>query len=58
MIMFCMVLFNNLCVFQFDEGRNDLTSSIDESSIRAFIQENQLPLVIEFNAQVKENFID
>ncbi len=56
--MFCMVLFNNLCVFQFDEGRNDLTSSIDESSIRAFIQENQLPLVIEFNAQVKENFID
>jgi len=39
---------------KFDEGRNDLTSSIDESSIRAFIQENQLPLVIEFNAQTAQ----
>lgn len=36
---------------QFDEGRNDLTSSLTEESIRQFIQANQLPLVIEFNQQ-------
>ncbi|CAF0827852.1 unnamed protein product [Rotaria sordida] len=39
---------------KFDEGRNDLTSSIDESSIRQFIQENQLPTVVDFNAETAQ----
>ncbi|CAF2821435.1 unnamed protein product [Rotaria sp. Silwood2] len=39
---------------KFDEGRNDLTSSIDESSIRQFIQENQLPMVVDFNAETAQ----
>jgi len=39
---------------KFDEGRNDLTSSIDENSIREFILSNQLPLVIDFNAQTAQ----
>ncbi|CAF0741685.1 unnamed protein product [Adineta steineri] len=39
---------------KFDEGRNDLTSSISESSIREFITANQLPLVIDFNAQTAQ----
>ncbi|UJR28405.1 hypothetical protein I4U23_009645 [Adineta vaga] len=39
---------------KFDEGRNELTSSIDESSIREFIQTNQLPLVVEFNSQTAQ----
>lgn len=39
---------------KFDEGRNELTSSIDEASIREFIQSNQLPLVIEFNPQTAQ----
>ena len=43
--------------FQFDEGRNELTSSIDEASIREFIQSNQLPLVVDFSPQVGENRI-
>jgi len=34
---------------KFDEGRNDLTDSLTEASIRTFIQANQLPLVSEFN---------
>jgi len=36
---------------KFDEGRNDLTSSIDETSIREFIKANQFPIVVEFNPQ-------
>ncbi len=44
-------------MYQFDEGRNDLTSSIDEASIREFIQTNQLPLVVEFNPQVRDKLI-
>jgi protein disulfide-isomerase A1 len=36
---------------KFDEGRNDLTSSLDETSIRQFISTNQLPMVVEFNSQ-------
>ncbi|CAF3422000.1 unnamed protein product [Rotaria sp. Silwood1] len=39
---------------KFDEGRNDLTSSIDESSIRQFIQENQLPIVVDFSAETAQ----
>lgn len=39
---------------KFDEGRNDLTSSIDENSIREFIQANQLPIVIDFNAETAQ----
>jgi len=39
---------------KFDEGRNDLTSSIKEDSIREFIQENQLPVVIDFSAQTAQ----
>jgi len=39
---------------QFDEGRNDLTSSLTEASIREFIQANQLPLVVEFNQQTAQ----
>ncbi|CAF1467809.1 unnamed protein product, partial [Adineta ricciae] len=39
---------------KFDEGRNELTSSIDEASIREFIQSNQLPLVVDFNPQTAQ----
>ncbi|CAF1008000.1 unnamed protein product [Didymodactylos carnosus] len=35
----------------FDEGRNDLTKDITEATIREFIQTNQLPMVVEFNAE-------
>ncbi|CAF1031322.1 unnamed protein product [Rotaria magnacalcarata] len=38
---------------KFDEGRNDLTT-IDEGSIRQFIQENQLPTVVDFNAETAQ----
>ncbi|UJR21095.1 hypothetical protein I4U23_024195 [Adineta vaga] len=38
----------------FDEGRNDLTSTIDEGSIREFIQANQLPIVVDFNAETAQ----
>jgi len=38
----------------FDEGRNDLTSSISEGSIREFIQSNQLPTVVDFNAETAQ----
>ncbi|CAF4933582.1 unnamed protein product, partial [Rotaria sp. Silwood1] len=41
---------------KFDEGRNDLTATIDEGSIREFIQANQLPIVVDFNAEVRENY--
>jgi hypothetical protein len=34
-----------------------LTSSFDEESIREFIQANQLPLVVEFNPQVKNKIL-
>ncbi|CAF4917232.1 unnamed protein product, partial [Rotaria sp. Silwood1] len=36
---------------KFDEGRVDLTTSIDENSIREFIQANQLPIVVDFNTE-------
>lgn len=36
----------------FDEGRNDLESTVDEATIHDFIQNNQLPLVNDFNADV------
>jgi protein disulfide-isomerase A1 len=39
---------------KFDEGRNDLTATIDENSIREFIQGNQLPLVVDFNAETAQ----
>ncbi|CAF1081329.1 unnamed protein product [Adineta steineri] len=39
---------------KFDEGRNDLTSKIDESSIREFIQANQLPIVVDFSAETAQ----
>lgn len=39
---------------KFDEGRNDLTSSINEASIKEFIQSNQLPVVIDFNAETAQ----
>lgn len=39
---------------KFDEGRNDLTSSIDEAAIREFIQSNQLPIVVDFNAETAQ----
>lgn len=39
---------------KFDEGRNDLTSSITEASIKEFIQSNQLPIVIDFNAETAQ----
>jgi protein disulfide-isomerase A1 len=39
---------------KFDEGRNDLTSTIDENSIREFIQSNQLPIVVDFNAETAQ----
>jgi protein disulfide-isomerase A1 len=39
---------------KFDEGRNDLTSNLDENSIRDFIQTNQLPIVVEFNAETAQ----
>ena len=38
----------------FDEGRNDLTSAIDETSVRQFIQANQLPVVIDFSAETAQ----
>jgi protein disulfide-isomerase A1 len=38
----------------FDEGRNELTTSIDENSIREFILENQLPIVVDFNAETAQ----
>jgi hypothetical protein len=31
-----------------------LTATIDENSIREFIQGNQLPLVVDFNAEVRK----
>ncbi|CAF0798559.1 unnamed protein product [Rotaria sordida] len=39
---------------KFDEGRNDLTSSINEDSIREFILANQLPIVIDFSAETAQ----
>ncbi|CAF2024559.1 unnamed protein product [Rotaria magnacalcarata] len=39
---------------KFDEGRNDLTSSIDEDSIRKFIEANQLPIVTDFNGDTAQ----
>lgn len=39
---------------KFDEGRNDLTTSFEEASIREFIQGNQLPIVIEFNSETAQ----
>jgi len=39
---------------KFDEGRNDLTSTIDEGSIREFIQANQLPLVVDFSPETAQ----
>jgi protein disulfide-isomerase A1 len=39
---------------KFDEGRNDLTSSIDEDSIRQFIQTNQLPIVVDFSPETAQ----
>lgn len=39
---------------KFDEGRNDLTSSLDESNIREFIQGNQLPIIVDFNAETAQ----
>ncbi|CAF1403034.1 unnamed protein product [Adineta ricciae] len=47
-------LFFYFLEFQFDEGRNDLTSTIDEGSIREFIQANQLPTVVDFNAETAQ----
>ncbi len=42
------------CVFQFDEGRNDLDAEgADTEAIRAHITANQLPTVIEFTQEVK-----
>jgi protein disulfide-isomerase A1 len=38
--------------FQFDEGRNDYDGEFKEDAIKAFIQANQLPLVIEFTQEV------
>ncbi|CAF3775909.1 unnamed protein product [Rotaria sordida] len=40
---------------KFDESRNDLTATIDDGSIREFIQANQLPIVVHFNAELREN---
>jgi len=39
---------------KFDEGRNELTSTIDEASIRDFIQTNQMPLVIDFTPETAQ----
>jgi len=39
---------------KFDGGRNDLTSTFDENSIREFIKANQLPIVVEFNPQTAQ----
>jgi protein disulfide-isomerase A1 len=39
---------------KFDEGRNDLASTIDENTIREFIQANQLPIVVDFNAETAQ----
>ena len=39
---------------KFDEGRNDLTTSIDEKSIREFIQTNQLPIVVDFSTETAQ----
>jgi len=39
---------------KFDEGRNDLTSSIDEAAIKEFIKANQLPVVVDFNAETAQ----
>jgi len=39
---------------KFDEGRNELSSTIDENSIREFIQANQLPIVVDFNAETAQ----
>lgn len=38
----------------FDEGRNELTTTIDEASIRDFIQTNQLPIVIDFTPETAQ----
>jgi protein disulfide-isomerase A1 len=45
---------NVLLLKKFDEGRNVLTEVTDKDAIKAFVQANQLPIVIEFtqdNAQ-------
>jgi len=39
---------------KFDEGRNDLTSTIDEGSIHEFIQANQLPIVVDFTPETAQ----
>ncbi|CAF2578489.1 unnamed protein product [Rotaria sp. Silwood2] len=39
---------------KFDEGRADLKTSINEDSIREFIQTNQLPIVIDFSAEAAQ----
>lgn len=39
---------------KFDEGRNDLTSGLDEAAIREFIQANQLPVIVDFNAETAQ----
>jgi protein disulfide-isomerase A1 len=39
---------------KFDEGRNDLASTIDENTIREFIQANQLPIVVDFSAETAQ----
>ena len=46
-----------LRMFQFDEGRNDLTEDLTAENIKKFIVGNQLPTVIEFTQEVRDCFL-
>ena len=42
-----------ILLLQFDEGRNDYDGEFDLEKINKFISANSLPLVTEFNDEVK-----
>ena len=44
-------------MFQFDEGRNDLSEDLTAENIKKFIAGNQLPTVIEFTQEVRFSFL-
>lgn len=39
---------------KFDEGRNELAATIDDGTIRDFIQANQLPMIVDFNPETAQ----
>ena len=56
----CMVHYyslNFLSLLQFDEGKAVLDKEITTENIQVFITGEQLPLVVEFNDEVCNDFI-